>query len=122
MKLALRESKVTVFTQDRNLRYTSISNPLAGLAVDNIIGGTDESILEGDSLDAAAALKKAVLDTGTAKETDVSIRFQAGDVHWYEFACRATARCDRRGHRPDRRGDRRHHAQRGRSASSLVDA
>jgi PAS domain S-box-containing protein len=84
-ELALRESKVTVFTQDRNLRYTSISNPLAGLAVDNIIGGTDESILEGDSLDAAAALKKAVLDTGTAKETDVSIRFQAGDVHWYDL-------------------------------------
>jgi PAS domain S-box-containing protein len=84
-ELALRESKVTVFTQDRSLRYTSISNPIAGLAVDNIIGGTDEGILDGESLDAAAALKRAVLDTGTAKETDVSIRFHAGDVRWYDL-------------------------------------
>jgi PAS domain S-box-containing protein len=84
-ELALRESKVTVFTQDRNLRYTSISNPIAGLGVDEIIGGTDEIILEGESLDAVAALKQAVLDTGTPKDTDVSIRFYPGDVRWYDL-------------------------------------
>ena len=84
-ELALRESKVTVFTQDRNLRYTSISNPIAGLGVDKIIGGTDESMLDGESLDAVGALKRTVLDTGTPSDTDVSIRFQAGDVHWYDL-------------------------------------
>jgi PAS domain S-box-containing protein len=84
-ELALRESKVTVFTQDRNLPYTSISNSIAGLAVDDIVGSTDESILEGESLDATAALKRAVLDTGTPRKTDVSIRFRAGDVHWYDL-------------------------------------
>jgi PAS domain S-box-containing protein len=84
-ELALRESKVTVFTQDRNLRYTSISNPIAGLSVDEIIGGTDENILEGESFDAVAALKQAVLDTGTPRDTDVSIRFHAGDVRWYDL-------------------------------------
>jgi hypothetical protein len=40
-ELALRESKVTVFTQDRNLRYTSISNPIHCCPVD---GGYDFSI------------------------------------------------------------------------------
>jgi PAS domain S-box-containing protein len=84
-ELALRESKVTVFTQDRNLRYTSISNPIAGLSVGEIIGGTDEKILEGESLGAVGALKQAVLDTGTPKDTDVSIRFYAGDVRWYDL-------------------------------------
>jgi PAS domain S-box-containing protein len=84
-ELALRESKVTIFTQDRNLRYTSISNPIAGLGVDEIIGGTDEIVLEGESLDEVGALKQAVLDTGTPKDTDVSIRFYAGDVRWYDL-------------------------------------
>jgi PAS domain S-box-containing protein len=84
-ELALRESKVMIFTQDRNLRYTSISNPVAGLAVDEIIGGTDENILEGESLDAVSALKRAVLDTGTPQDTDVGIRFYADDVRWYDL-------------------------------------
>jgi PAS domain S-box-containing protein len=84
-ELALRESKVTVFTQDRSLRYTSISNPIAGLEVDSIIGNTDESMLDGESLVAAAELKRTVLETGTPSETDVSIRVQAGDVHWYDL-------------------------------------
>ena len=84
-ELALRESKVTVFTQDRNLRYTSISDPIAGLSVDEIIGGTDENILEGESFDAVTALKQTVLDTGTPRDTDVSIRFHAGDLRWYDL-------------------------------------
>jgi PAS domain S-box-containing protein len=84
-ELALRESKVTVFTQDRNLLYTSISNPIAGLGVEEIIGGTDEKILEAESLVAVGALKQAVLDTGTPKDTDVSIRFYARDVRWYHL-------------------------------------
>ena len=84
-ELALQESKVTIFTQDRNLRYTSLSNPLAGQSVDEIIGGTDEHILEGESGAIVAALKQSVLDTGTPQDTDVSIRFHAGDVRWYDL-------------------------------------
>src|ERR1700722_12729387 len=84
-ELALRESKVTVFTQDRNLRYTSISDPIAGLDVDSIIGNTDETMLDGESLIAASELKRTVLETGTPSETDVSIRMEAGDMHWYDL-------------------------------------
>jgi PAS domain S-box-containing protein len=84
-ELALQESKVTIFTQDRNLRYTSLSSPLAGQSVDEIIGGTDEHILEGESGAIVAALKQSVLDTGTPQDTDVSIRFHAGDVRWYDL-------------------------------------
>jgi PAS domain S-box-containing protein len=84
-ELALQESKVTIFTQDRHLRYTSISNPLAGLSVDEIIGGTDEHILEGESRAIVAALKQSVLDTGAPQDTDVSIRIHAGDVRWYDL-------------------------------------
>ena len=37
---ALRGSKVTVYTQDRNLRYTSVSNPILGRSVDDTLGHT----------------------------------------------------------------------------------
>ena len=42
---ALRGSQVTVYTQDRDLRYTSISNPMFGRSIDDILGRTDEEIL-----------------------------------------------------------------------------
>ena len=42
---ALRGSQVTVYTQDRDLRYTSISNPVFGRAVEDFLGHTDAEIL-----------------------------------------------------------------------------
>ena len=45
---ALRGSQVTVYTQDRDLRYTSISNPMLGRAIEDILGHTDEEILPPD--------------------------------------------------------------------------
>src|SRR3972149_2878348 len=45
---ALRGSQVTVYTQDRDLRYTSISNPMLGRSIEDILGRTDEEILPPD--------------------------------------------------------------------------
>jgi len=44
-EFAPRRSNVTVFAQDRDLCYTSISNSLAGHAAQNVIGRTDQDIL-----------------------------------------------------------------------------
>ena len=41
---ALRGSQVTVYTQDRHLRYTSISNAMLGRSVEDLLGRTDEEI------------------------------------------------------------------------------
>ena len=43
---ALRGSQVTVYTQDRDLRYTSISNPMLGRSIEDILGRTDAEILQ----------------------------------------------------------------------------
>ena len=64
---ALRGSQVVVYTQDRDLRYTSISNPMAGRGVEDILGRTDDEILPPESAAAAAALKREVLTTGQPK-------------------------------------------------------
>ncbi|HKA76501.1 MAG TPA: hypothetical protein VKD19_05285, partial [Pseudolabrys sp.] len=42
---ALRGSQVTVYTQDRDLRYTSISNPMLGRSIEDLLGRTDAEVL-----------------------------------------------------------------------------
>ena len=61
---ALRGSKVTVFTQDRRLRYTSISNSFCGRAIDDIVGCTDNELFPGRAGAAMIALKRTALDSG----------------------------------------------------------
>jgi PAS domain S-box-containing protein len=83
---ALRESNVTVFTQDRDLRYTSISNSLAGHAVEDIIGKTDEDILTDAGRDVVIALKLKSLATGNPQNGEVAIRYDddAGP-RWFDL-------------------------------------
>jgi PAS domain S-box-containing protein len=84
-EVALRKSSVTVFTQDRNLRYTSISNSMVGHPPEDIIGRTDEEILSGDSRDAVVALKKQSLVAGGPQEAEVAIRHNGGGPHWLDL-------------------------------------
>jgi PAS domain S-box-containing protein len=70
---ALRGSDVTVFTQDKDLRYTSISNAMFGRAIRDIVGRRDDEIIPADSLSVVTALKRAALDTGTPQDGEVRI-------------------------------------------------
>lgn len=74
--VALGGSKITVFNQDRDLRYTWVFNPNPGLTVDHVIGKTDEELVpEGDAA-LLTEMKRRVLETGL-KERGV-IRFSVG--------------------------------------------
>jgi len=84
-ELALRESKVTVFTQDRDLRYTSISNPVAGLAIEDIIGRTDDDILTENGRTAAVVLKRQALDSGNAQDGEIAVGFLGGPARWFDL-------------------------------------
>jgi PAS domain S-box-containing protein len=80
---ALRGSNVTVFTQDPDLRYTSVSNTMFGLEVDEILGRTDEDILPPESRASVVTLKREVLEQG--QPTDSEIRVDLGStVRWYD--------------------------------------
>ena len=52
---ALRGSKLTVYTQDRDLRYTSLSNSMLGRSVEDILGRTDVEVLPSDGAAAMIA-------------------------------------------------------------------
>lgn len=82
---ALRGSQITVYTQDRNLRYTSISNPMLDRAVDDILGRTDEEVLPRESGAAVIALKREALACGQPKRTEFvfenSLGMRWNDLH-----------------------------------------
>lgn len=81
---ALRGSKVTVSTQDRELRYTSISNPMLGRPIEDILGRTDEEILPPDGAATIIALKREALATGQPKRAEVAIE-RAPGTHWHDL-------------------------------------
>lgn len=70
---ALRGSNVTVFTQDLDLRYTSISNRMLGCEIDEIVGRADDEIVPPDSREAVIALKRAAIESGAAQDGEVAI-------------------------------------------------
>jgi len=81
---ALRGSQVTVYTQDRDLRYTSISNPMLGRTIQEILGRTDEEILPAEAGAVMVALKREALATGQAKHAEVAIEDAPG-ARWHDL-------------------------------------
>jgi PAS domain S-box-containing protein len=61
---ALKGGSVTLYQQDRDLRYTWIFNPLPVYASEEIVGKTDADLIEPEEADYLTALKRRVLETG----------------------------------------------------------
>lgn len=71
-RVALKHSPITVFNQDRDLRYTWIYNPQLYWQ-DEVLGKTDEEILGGRTAAAIMSLKRRVLKNGLAVREEVLI-------------------------------------------------
>lgn len=83
-EFALRGSNVAVFTQDKDLRYTSVSKPLFDLTADAIHGRTDAELLPDARAEALIALKKEVLREGAPR--DAEVRIETGKrTRWYDL-------------------------------------
>jgi PAS domain S-box-containing protein len=81
---ALRGSNVTVFTQDRELRYTSISNPMFGREVKEIVGHTDDEVIAAENRPAITALKRDALESGQVRDGEVRVN-EGGSLRWYDL-------------------------------------
>ncbi len=81
---ALRGSQVTVYTQDRDLRYTSLSNPMLGRSIDDILGRTDEELFPTESDAAIIALKREALTTGQPARAEVCFD-GASSARWHDL-------------------------------------
>lgn len=83
-EFALRGSNVAVFTQDTELRYTTVSKSLFDIDADAMRGRTDAELLPGARAEALVAVKNEVLQTGAARNAEV--RIETGSrVRWYDF-------------------------------------
>ena len=80
---ALRGSHITVFTQDRDLRYTSISGPMFGREIGDIVGQLDGDVLPAGSGAPVIALKREVLQSGASKGGEFRFAYD-GTERWYD--------------------------------------
>ena len=83
-ELALRGSNVAVFSQDKDLRYSSVSKPLFGHDVDAMHGRTDTELLEAETAASLVALKREVLESSEPRDAELRVETAAG-VRWYDF-------------------------------------
>jgi transcriptional regulator with GAF, ATPase, and Fis domain len=72
-RVALKDSPITVFNQDRDLRYTWIYNPQLYWQFD-ALGKTDEEIVGARKSAKLTSLKRQVLTTGLAVRDEVTVR------------------------------------------------
>lgn len=84
-EIALRGSNVTVFTHDRELRYTSISNAFLGRRIDQIIGLKDQDVVPLADRDAVIALKRQALESGEAVDSELRLKSAGASSRWYDF-------------------------------------
>jgi PAS domain S-box-containing protein len=84
-QMALKNSPVAAFHQDKDLRYTWIRNPALGYKAEEVIGKRDSEIFENPE-DAAITerLKRSVLETGCNLRTEVCVHYQ-GTPGYYDL-------------------------------------
>lgn len=82
--VALQNSPVVVFNQDRELRYTWINQPAPPWSETNYRGKTDEEIIGMADGSRLSALKRLVLDTGIGSRKEWSFVWQ-GELRAYDI-------------------------------------
>jgi PAS domain S-box-containing protein len=84
LETALHGSNVTVYTQDLQLRYTSVSSPMFGHSIEHILGRADDEILPAESRAPIIALKRETIEQGVAKDGEFRI-IEKGAPRWYDM-------------------------------------
>jgi PAS domain S-box-containing protein len=75
-RVALKNSPIFVYNQDRDLRYTWVYNPPSGLTVAEILGKQDLDIIPVEDAQRLMTIKRKVLTTciGTREEVSITIK------------------------------------------------
>ncbi|MBC8013392.1 MAG: PAS domain-containing protein, partial [Methyloceanibacter sp.] len=69
-EIALRGSPISVFSQDKEMRFTWAHNLPTGLSPDQLIGKTDAEVLPPDAAATIMAAKRKAMETGDAQELE----------------------------------------------------
>jgi PAS domain S-box-containing protein len=83
-RVSLMNSPVVVFSQDSELRYTWIHNPVPGFSVEDILGKTDEDLLPPEEASRLTAIKRRVLDSGSSTREEIQATAR-GEVIFHDL-------------------------------------
>ena len=83
-RVALKNSPIVVFNQDRELRYTWINGPVLAWAEQDYIGRTDLEIVGGPEGERLMAIKRGVLESGVATRAEAIVTFNA-EKHYFDL-------------------------------------
>ncbi|MEQ9622380.1 sensor histidine kinase [Coleofasciculus chthonoplastes] len=83
-RVALNNSPITVFNQDRNLRYTWVYNPASRINTDLLIGKLESEMFAPENAQKLIPIKHRVLTTGVAERKEISIIVD-GNVRYYDL-------------------------------------
>jgi PAS domain S-box-containing protein len=73
-RIALKNAPISVFTQDTDLRFTWLYNPLGGFEVEGILGQFEEDLVSPGEMEGVIDIKRAVLETGTPQQDELHIK------------------------------------------------
>jgi len=75
-----------ILVQDKNLRYTRVINPQLGLTEQDMIGKTDYDILSWEDADALTKIKRQVLESGGAVNSEMHLTNAQGEKNYFSGA------------------------------------
>ena len=70
-EIALRGSPITVFSQDKDMRFVWVHNPPSGLTLDGLIGRTDADVLPPEAAGPFATAKFQAMHTDSSQVLDI---------------------------------------------------
>ncbi|GAB4234591.1 MAG: hypothetical protein Kow00121_62340 [Elainellaceae cyanobacterium] len=82
LRVALKNSPITVFNQDQELRYTWIYNPTIDCEPVAVIGKQDRDLFAGEDAAKLTKIKQQSLETGMAVREEVSLTIQGQRFHY----------------------------------------
>ena len=84
-RIALKNSPIVIFNQDRDLRYTWIYNPAMGFSQEAMLGKTDAELLHVEDAAVLTAIKHHVLITGIPVREEVKSTLN-GQTFFYDLS------------------------------------
>ena len=82
-EIALRGSPISVFSQDKDLRFTWVHNLPAGLKPDELIGKTDADIMPAEAAKKIMAAKRKAMETGASQELEIDFALYRRERSFY---------------------------------------
>jgi hypothetical protein len=81
-RVALKNSPIFVFNQDKELRYTWVYNPSFGVTAEEILGKRDSDFICAEDAERLTTIKRDVLTTGLGTREEVSITTALGTRYY----------------------------------------